>query len=248
MTEADWNYCDDPQPMLHYLHKRSPRRKLLFFLCACYRRAWHLSSATQTQKRNLIEVVERYAEGHASHEQVLSAARGVAHAEQRDNIWLLSEANWEAWVTQDVAWAEVEAGVWRARYALACEQGARTRPNEDSWRAQSQAHSAWSAAERKERRRQTALLRDLFGPLLFRGVHLDPAWLAWNDGCVVKLAQAAYDNRQLPEGILDPTRLAVLADALEEAGCSDAELLTHLRGPGPHVRGGWAIDLLLGKS
>jgi hypothetical protein len=47
---------------------------------------------------------------------------------------------------------------------------------------------------------------------------------------------------------LDTVRLAVLADALEEAGCADPDLLGHLRGPGPHVRGCWAVDLLLGKG
>jgi hypothetical protein len=40
-------------------------------------------------------------------------------------------------------------------------------------------------------------------------------------------------------------RLVVLADALEEAGCQDWEFLAHLRGPGPHVRGCWALDLIL---
>ena len=55
-------------------------------------------------------------------------------------------------------------------------------------------------------------------------------------------------NRSLPAGTLDPARLAVLADALEDAGCTDAGLLGHLRGPGPHVRGCWAVDLLIGKG
>jgi hypothetical protein len=64
----------------------------------------------------------------------------------------------------------------------------------------------------------------------------------------VALAQAAYDERVLPAGTLDTARLAVLADALEDAGCADADLLGHLRGPGPHVRGCWAVDLLLGKA
>jgi hypothetical protein len=41
---------------------------------------------------------------------------------------------------------------------------------------------------------------------------------------------------------------AILADALEEAGCTDAAILSHLRGPGPHVRGCWVVDLLLGKE
>jgi hypothetical protein len=49
-------------------------------------------------------------------------------------------------------------------------------------------------------------------------------------------------------GTLDNDRLAVLSDALEEAGCDDADLLDHLRSPGPHVRGCWVLDLLLGKA
>ena len=65
---------------------------------------------------------------------------------------------------------------------------------------------------------------------------------------MVRLAQAAYDERHMPEGTLDKVWLAVLGDALEEAGCSDADILNHLRGPGPHVRGCWVIDLCLGKS
>jgi len=61
------------------------------------------------------------------------------------------------------------------------------------------------------------------------------------------LAHAAYDARQVPSGKLDPERLTVLADALEDAVCTDADLLGHLRGPGPHVRGCFAVDLCLGR-
>ncbi|MCI0456355.1 MAG: hypothetical protein L0Z62_05185 [Gemmataceae bacterium] len=93
----------------------------------------------------------------------------------------------------------------------------------------------------------TSLLRDLFGNP-FRPVAVDPSWLTWYGGTVLRLAQATYHERHLPEGTLDSPRLAVLADALEEAGCTDADILGHLRGPGPHVRGCWVIDLLLGKN
>jgi hypothetical protein len=62
------------------------------------------------------------------------------------------------------------------------------------------------------------------------------------------LAAAAYAERKLPSGELDPVRLAVLSDALEEAGCADAELLAHLRSPGPHIRGCWPVDLILGRK
>jgi hypothetical protein len=94
---------------------------------------------------------------------------------------------------------------------------------------------------------QCDLLRDIFGNP-FRPVTIPPAWLTWNDATVVRLAQAAYDERHMPAGTLDHGRLAVLTDALEEAGCTDAEILGHLRGTGPHVRGCWAVDLLLRKE
>ena len=72
--------------------------------------------------------------------------------------------------------------------------------------------------------------------------------LAWNDGLVVHLAQAAYDDRLLPSGELDPQRLAVLCDALLDAGCpADHELLLHLRTVGPHWRGCHALDAVMGR-
>ncbi len=88
------------------------------------------------------------------------------------------------------------------------------------------------------------LVRDIIGNP-FRPIALDHAWLT---PTVLTLAQAAYDERSLPTGTLDPARLAVLADALEDAGYADPELLGHLRGPGLHVRGCWALDLLLGRE
>jgi hypothetical protein len=100
----------------------------------------------------------------------------------------------------------------------------------------------FSCAER--RAHQARLLRDLFGNP-FRPAVARPEWLTPN---VRALARAAYDDRPSFEGTLDPARLSILADALEEAGCSDPELLGHLRSPGPHVRGCWALDLVLGKG
>jgi hypothetical protein len=64
----------------------------------------------------------------------------------------------------------------------------------------------------------------------------------------ITLAQAAYEERELPSGHLDNTCLAVLSDALEEAGCTDDAILMHLRSPGLHVRGCWETDLLLTKE
>jgi hypothetical protein len=71
---------------------------------------------------------------------------------------------------------------------------------------------------------------------------------AWRTADVVALARAAYDERSPTTGELDPARLAVLADALEDAGCANTEVLSHLRSAEAHVRGCWAVDSVLGKS
>jgi hypothetical protein len=104
-----------------------------------------------------------------------------------------------------------------------------------------------AAAMKRAKKDQLVLIRDVFGNP-FRSVTISPAVLAWNDSTVVRLAQAAYEARQLPAGTLDDGGLAVLADALDESGCTDTDILGHLRGPGPHVRGCWVVDLLLGKK
>jgi hypothetical protein len=95
-----------------------------------------------------------------------------------------------------------------------------------------------------EWRRHTILVREVFGNP-FRPVAVDSAWLTWNDGVVVRLARAAYEQRRLLTGLLDNARLAVLADALEEAGCADEQILGHLRDGSEHVRGCFVLDRVL---
>jgi hypothetical protein len=99
-----------------------------------------------------------------------------------------------------------------------------------------------------EFRAHALILLDVVGNPFRPTPTVDLGWLAWRGGTVPQLARAAYDERRPPGDTLDPARLALLADALEDAGCHDAEILGHLRGPGPHVRGCWAVDLLLNKS
>jgi hypothetical protein len=111
-----------------------------------------------------------------------------------------------------------------------------------------EAEAALDALIEAARTEQAALLRDIFGNPFCPPPPLDPGWLAWGGGTVKRLAEAAYEERELPSGHLDPARLAVLADALEESGCGAPGLLGHLRDPGPHVRGCHVLDLLLGKS
>ncbi|WP_246173422.1 hypothetical protein [Limnoglobus roseus] len=81
------------------------------------------------------------------------------------------------------------------------------------------------------------ILRDIIGNP-FRSVVFDPSW---HTDTARSLAEAAYEDRAWD-------RLPILADALEDAGCEDEAVLNHLRGPGPHCRGCWVVDLVLGKS
>jgi hypothetical protein len=88
---------------------------------------------------------------------------------------------------------------------------------------------------------RTCVLRDVSGNAFYPCLPLSPAIIAWNGGTVRRIAQAIYDDRGFD-------RMPVLAEALEEAGCTDPELLDHLRQPGPHSRGCWAINALIGRS
>jgi hypothetical protein len=88
------------------------------------------------------------------------------------------------------------------------------------------------------------LLQDcVCGPHVFQGLPptLDPTILHWQNGTVLQLAQAVYDQRRFQD-------LPILADALEEAGCEDADILNHCRQPGEHMRGCWVLDLVLGRA
>jgi hypothetical protein len=87
----------------------------------------------------------------------------------------------------------------------------------------------------------SACVRDIFGNPFRRSPPLPPSVLAWNDASIRRIAEGIYDERAFD-------RLPILADALEEAGCTNTDILNHLRGPGPHVRGCWVVDLLLGKE
>jgi hypothetical protein len=103
------------------------------------------------------------------------------------------------------------------------------------------ADSALAAAERAARAAADAdLFRDVFGNP-FRTVVIDPNWLDCNDAAVRHLAQAIYDERRFRD-------LFVLADALEEAGCTDPVILDHCRQYWGHARGCWVLDALLGRE
>jgi hypothetical protein len=261
MNEEQWLDSTDPREMLEHLRTGGmlTDRKLRLFLVACCRRIWHLLKDDRC--REAVGVAEQFAEGLATEEERSSAEDVVVHASRAIN-----EANGDVllWPKSDLAAlascsacgivtgppaelagvipvignmkmgsASVGAGSAGGAVYFATLDLSQDKATADTKRAEE--HAA-----------QCQLLRCVYGNLFRPQPPLGPAWLRQHD-VVVRLAQAAYDGRVLPAGTLDPDRLAVLSDALEEAG-ADAGLVEHLRGPGPHVRGCFGLDLLLGRS
>jgi hypothetical protein len=221
--EVWWAECGEPAGMLDHLLKQDgvSWRKVRLWACACVRRIW--ARLTSEPGRRAVEVVERFAEGQAEQRAVDNAANAAGRVKKGDR-----RANYAA-----------------ARLARLCSS-VRFPPAHVSDLVVDvvERDADQSPARAAERRAHADLLRDVFGNP-FRPVRLDPSWLT---PTVVGLAETAYNDRILPSGHLDPARLAVLADALEEAGAADSGLPAHLRTPGPHVRGCHVLDLLTGRS
>jgi hypothetical protein len=238
-SEREWLAAEDPLEMLKFLRYQASERKLRLFGCACCRRLWPL--LTNEWSRRAVEVAERYADEQANGEDLQLARYGAENV--AENLIVSATT------------AEQEAQASAAFAALSVTATSERLPDYTSSNAASAAYHAATAtgaasaadARSGERAAQACLLRDLFGNP-FRVIAVAPRWLRWQDASVARLAQAAYDNRILPAGTLGNDRLAVLADALEEAGCNDELILGHLRGGGEHYRGCFVVDALLGKN
>jgi hypothetical protein len=231
MTEHEWLTATDPGPMLAALQRagKASQRKPRLFAVACCRRVWQRLLPDRTRP---VEAAERYADGLVGR-GVLEAARhwALADLNEAEEIYqgaLASYGNFD--------WAADERAA--AAAVLACT-----------------ADPVWDAASELGRAEygfggtMPGLLRDIFGNPLRPNPDINPTWLCWNAGTVRRLAMSAYEERALPSGELAGDRLAVLADALEEAGCHDPQILGHLREQvGVHVRGCWVVDLILGKT
>jgi hypothetical protein len=227
MTEAEWLAATDPRPMLEYLWGKGNDRKLRLFACGCCRQVW--KDLIPQAIRRAVEVAEHYADGSANLAKVRQAHRQGARAAAEQGLWNFRR------VTADNAYA---AKLRRLRFAMTTAYPGPIQLRSLNGLGADAAQQAVSAE----------LLRCVVGNPFYPTPALKPPMRVWNNATVLNLAQSAYEDRELPTGGLRPVRLAMLADALEDAGCTDTDLLGHLRGPGPHVRGCWVVDLVLGKS
>jgi hypothetical protein len=226
MTEREWLEANDPEPLLRYLEEQpepASERKARLFAVACCRRVWDL--LPDDCCRDAVGVIERFADGKATERELALARRPALSAAGRR---VQGQA---AWAVYHAGGRRVLAGLWHVCTCAAEAVADRHKP--EAW------HAA-SAALTVIAREQARLLRECFGNP-FHDVSVESEWLDWQAGTVRRLALAAYAEEAF-DG------LPVLADALEEAGCTDADILGHCRGVGEHVRGCWVVDLLLGKQ
>jgi hypothetical protein len=244
VTEAEWVGGTNPDPMLEFLRGKASERKLRLFAVACLRAALDAPLAEGETAhhalgvgRRLLLACERHADG-AVGDRELAASRAEAEAVLRSPHTAVA-SGWEVRCALRAAGPPEglpeQLGVLRAEYAHYWA---------GMWTFYGGAAEVWQQYHDETLERislqQCQLLRDIVGNP-FRPAVVAPAWLAWGGGTAPKLARAVYDEHAFD-------RLPVLADALEEAGCTDADLLAHLRGPSPHVRGCWVVDLILGKE
>jgi hypothetical protein len=252
MTEAEWLSSTDPAPMLEFLRGRVSDRKLRLFAVAGCRRFGNF--IVFDEQRQAITAAEQFADGKLTANKMKAAAEAM-------NLGGADEAKYACWYAcQEDAH---EAAVSVTRELCHCAASAVEISLEESGPEGPALFGTPEKAEAEERAFVAGLLREIVG-LPFRGKsRIKSEWLAWNDATVPRIARAIYEDSGFdnPPIMLDTspdeavraqaalcTRLAQLGDALEDAGCTDTELLGHLRGPGPHVRGCWAVDLVMGKQ
>lgn len=239
MTEAEWLKCNEVYPLLSSLSEKTSDRKFKLFSIACCRRISHLIVDSVAQK--LIDESERLADGlsplsdittfrgHQVDSKIASVAKAVTSAcceitlpelRSREGIGYVV-AYYASCHAADAYSESVEPG-WDgyAHYSVFGPEGFQR--GEDAIKRESMAH--------------LSILRDIFGNP-FRPVTLNPSWLTPK---VVSIANGIYSEKAFD-------RMPILADALQDAGCDNEEILNHCRQPGEHVRGCWALDLILSK-
>ncbi|HYT95042.1 MAG TPA: hypothetical protein VEL76_40370 [Gemmataceae bacterium] len=225
MSEAEWlEYRGIAQWKFHILRTRkvartkAGRRRLRLFACGCCRLIW--DHLPDNQLRDAVLVAERFAEGQATKDELGAAYDRVAR--MRDDAVHPRETPLGVRVAIDMAVETAHVQALEAAFSMTTT---------------SLPLAGYCGGEKAGEAALCDLLRCIFGNLI-HPVAFDPAWRTTT---VKQLALGIYDERAFD-------RMPILADALEDAGCTDPVILDHCRGPGPHVRGCWVLDLLLGKK
>jgi hypothetical protein len=226
MTEEEWLACEDPSSKVYALHgigrERGYRRKFLFFICACFRRGRGL----HPEALRAVTVLEKHADGGADFAEVVALREKHDRPDSPARALFTDGIGADSFTWREPFWQYHAA--WQTASALASAAIAR-KPGRPPRAA---------VADREQSRIALhSLVRDIFGNP-FRPVTFSPEW---RTNTAVSLARQMYDSR-------DFSAMPILADALQDAGCDNDNILSHCRGEGPHVRGCWVVDLVLGKE
>lgn len=221
MTEQDWLRSGDATAMVEFLRSRPVGPcKFWRFGLACSARVPEWDTRGEERRREQIEQrLER-----------LEPLPSDAPIDPADRDFLANGGVFAWHCTRDLL---------QRAYHVAIARRTRAEPNTVQNSAFWQ--SVWEDTSRVEKAAHCRLLRCVFGPLPFRDPPRNPAWLEWNDAAVLRLARTIHADQLFDQ-------LPVLADALEDAGCDDSELLGHCREETLHARGCWVLALLLGRG
>lgn len=248
-------------------------RKLRLFVCACCRLVWPL--LTDQRSRRAVEVAERFADGEATWEErfrawdsavsvgfdsytlTFTAARCSDDPEYlylAPGIVCRSLSRFVPPAALATLLREIVGNPWRpvALCGKVCTRGKPRCECNFCRPLLTPTVLDLARAAYDERVNNTAAIAGLEKDIetqqfIMSRCTSDSAYRVYQQH-IDKFHEQLAEARKQPSGLLDPVRLAVLADALEDAGCTDAGVLDHLRGPGPHVRGCWALDLPLGRE
>ncbi len=231
MTRAEWLACDNLLELLSTARQmRAGKRPLLLFGCGCCRLAW--DALTDERSRSAIDATELWAGG------FISSRRRAVAAKAADAARIEAAAAWER-SRQDRSSSErmkAHAVSLAAHVAFHVSKSGYY----DGFIGQVRsAMGFWAMSTRpdetRERERFCGILQDVFNPW-----RQQPAPGEWLTTTAVAIARQIYAAR-------DFSLLPVLADALMDAGCEDADVLAHCNSTEPHVRGCWVVDLVLGR-
>lgn len=223
MNEDEWLGATDPAPMLEFLRGKVSERKWRLFAVACCRRQPAKWEETPREKL-AVEVAEQFCDGLADRRALDQAQEQVeGHLELYPGEPVYSAGFWAC--SEDIV-HDAESAAGFAANSVARSKVEFSSPDFDD---------EFEAARKVELSGQSDLLRDVFGNP-FQPIAFDPSW---KTEAVIAIARGMYETR-------DFSAAPVLADALEDAGCSDVAILGHLRGGGQHVRGCWCVDGVLG--
>jgi len=267
VTDTEWLASPDPDCLLASLGSRLSERKLRLFVCACSRRAWDLLGKGG---RKAVRAAEAWADGHLD----VATLQRVTATAQREEAAARQAADRKWWAATGVAPVLARLGALAAVLTDPDARGPRDTaaalairslepcapdrllyltgvgPDGVRFRHRPRAHGDPDKLEERQAvRRATAAVQDAWWTerqaqadllrCLIRGGEPAEFQSRWRTIDAVGLARSIFDEAAFE-------RLPILADALMDAGCADERVIGHCRSGGPHTRGCWVVDLVLG--